>query len=100
MLNTNELDEVFDIILTIIFSLILMYHLIVSIKDMKNDHIESAKNIIIIITILTCIVIHIIGFIYSFLSSKKEYYQFELENYFFFQLSFDLLNICIITQFF
>jgi hypothetical protein len=95
-MENSLIQDLFDISFAVIFSIILVFYLFISIKDIKKDDIIYMKNYIIIITISLCIFIHIIGFASSYFSDDKEY-KYDLKNYFFFQLTFDLLNICIIT---
>mmetsp|Transcript_21883 Transcript_21883/g.33952 ORF Transcript_21883/g.33952 Transcript_21883/m.33952 type:complete len:162 (+) Transcript_21883:2-487(+) len=95
-------DQALSIVMIVIFSIEVLFHSVYAIRSVKNPVNRNAYNYIEYVSTFLCLVTHITFLFYTILDDKDEmlYPQISLQNYFGFQLTFDLLNFSIVAKFF
>jgi hypothetical protein len=90
-----------DMVLSFFFLVILGFHSYFTVKSFNSDEMRNIYNYLMSFGIFSCLVVHIVCLQYSIWHDHNgEYSQNSLQNYVCFQLTFDLLNISVLAQFF
>jgi hypothetical protein len=91
-------DFISDLTISIAFSVILGFHTYLTIQSFKSIEMRNIYNYLMTISIFTCLVTHIICLQYSIWHDQNgDFYRNSLQNYIYFQLTFDLLNISLLS---
>ena len=100
-MEKEEFDRDVDSVFTFIFALLVVLHLYFSFKTHKLDQLTDIKSIIEHIFTVLCMTVHICSLMYStFVQHNQDFQQLTYQNYFYFQCTYDLLNIALIAKFF
>ena len=90
-----------DVGIVTAFTAAFIIHIFFSCKSYKNVEMRNIHNNLMSVCIALCLIVHITTLLYSILFDKQKYFpKASIQGYLYVQLSFDLLNISVLAQFF